>query len=664
MPKYLTKSKFKLALECSAKLYYHDHKAYKNNKLENGFLKALAKGGFQVGELAKCYYAGGRNIPELEHEIALDKTRELLESDCTIYEAAFAYQQLFVRADIIVKTGNLIHLIEVKAKSIDSSDEKDSLYWKKDNGLRGKWKPYIYDVAFQKYVIQNAYPNYKVKASLLLVDKAKTTTVEGLNQKFLIKTDEDGRIQVDVVGDVSLEAIGERILTEIDIDDVVDEVLAEDKFRDNPLHSFKEWIQVYSDSYQKGEIIWDSIGARCAKCEFVAQEVEQAEFKSGYHECWRHHANFTDADFAKPSVLKIYDFRKKDDYISAKKYFQENLTREDLEPASKKKASIKANVGLSRVDRQELQIEKSKKNDPTPYLDKEGMAAAMSTWTYPLHFIDFETTAVAIPFNKNRRPYEQVAFQYSHHVMYEDGTIEHKNQWLYDKVGAFPNFDFARALKAALGEKGTIFRYAAHENTILNAVYRQLQSSNEKDKEELCDWIKTITKSTKESIESWEGRRNMVDLRDLVLAYYYHPMTAGSNSLKDVLPAVLNTSDYLRQYYGRPIYGSHIKSLNFQNMQWVEVDNSGVVKDPYDLLPPVFDGISNSLLDSLIMEDDAELQDGGAAMIAYAQMQFTQMSDEERQLIRKALLQYCELDTLAMVMIVQEWQKELNGPHP
>lgn len=38
-------------------------------------------------------------------------------------------------------------------------------------------------------------------------------------------------------------------------------------------------------------------------------------------------------------------------------------------------------------------------------------------------------------------------------------------------------------------------------------------------------------------------------------------------------------------------------------------------------------------------------------MTAWSRMQFTEMSDIEREEIQKALLKYCELDTLAMVMI-------------
>ena len=58
-PYYLTKSRFKLALECPTKLFYADKDEYANNKNDDEFLESLAEGGFQVGELAKYYYDNG-----------------------------------------------------------------------------------------------------------------------------------------------------------------------------------------------------------------------------------------------------------------------------------------------------------------------------------------------------------------------------------------------------------------------------------------------------------------------------------------------------------------------------------------------------------------------------------------------------------------------------
>jgi hypothetical protein len=45
---------------------------------------------------------------------------------------------------------------------------------------------------------------------------------------------------------------------------------------------------------------------------------------------------------------------------------------------------------------------------------------------------------------------------------------------------------------------------------------------------------------------------------------------------------------------------------------------------------------------------------------AFAKMQFTEMNVLERDHIIKGLLKYCELDTLAMVMIYEFWQHEIK----
>jgi hypothetical protein len=58
--------------------------------------------------------------------------------------------------------------------------------------------------------------------------------------------------------------------------------------------------------------------------------------------------------------------------------------------------------------------------------------------------------------------------------------------------------------------------------------------------------------------------------------------------------------------------------------------------------------------------DDLVVAEGGAATTAYARLQFETLSPETRNKINQALLRYCELDTLAMVMIVQGWRDLLS----
>ena len=105
----------------------------------------------------------------------------------------------------------------------------------------------------------------------------------------------------------------------------------------------------------------------------------------------------------------------------------------------------------------------------------------------------------------------------------------------------FPNFEFVRNLKEALGDIGTIFRYHNHENTTLNKIREQLLISDEIDKIELIEFIDLITHKKGRGV----GSRDMKDLYKLVVDYYYSPLTNGSNSIKSILPAIISESKFL-----------------------------------------------------------------------------------------------------------------------
>ena len=50
--RYLTKTRFKLGIDCPTKLFYTRKAEYPDQNEEDTFLAALAEGGFQVGKLA------------------------------------------------------------------------------------------------------------------------------------------------------------------------------------------------------------------------------------------------------------------------------------------------------------------------------------------------------------------------------------------------------------------------------------------------------------------------------------------------------------------------------------------------------------------------------------------------------------------------------------
>lgn len=650
--KPLTKSRFKTALECPNKLFYTSKKEYANNKSVDTFLQALAQGGFQVEALARLHYPNGIFIDteNYDYDKAVQLTKEALKlENVVIYEAAFQFDGLFIRTDLLVKSGNKIKLIEVKAKSFDPTDE--NTFIGKRGGLVSAWKPYLFDVAFQKYVVQKVLPQQQVEASFLMADKTKKAAVDGLNQLFRIPN--NGNPRTDIIQKVtSLEEMGTSVLSEIKVDAIINDII-QDKYKYYDNLGFEEAIVIFKKAYQEDTYLnWPTQFSTCKNCEFkTTSEQEKEGLVSGFKNCFSKQFKWTEIEFNKPNAMQIWNYRGKN-LMEENRLLMEDLTEEDC--------NIKPEAGrIASSERQWKQVEKAVAQDTSIYVEKEALKQEMGTWKFPLHFIDFETSTVALPFTAGRRPYEQIAFQFSHHQYNEDGTIEHKSEYINNTAGEFPNFLFARALKKVLEkDNGTIFKFAPHENTIINAIIAQLEESNEGDKIELTAFLKTISKATKNHAQPWEGKRNMVDLCKVVKDYYYNPYTKGSNSIKAVLPASLQVSTYLKVKYSQPIGNIQLSSNNFLLSHiWLQIENEEV-KNPYKTLPPLFDNWTNEELDLLIADID-NIADGGAALTAYGKIQYVDMTKLEREEITKGLLKYCELDTLAMVMIYEHFRFDI-----
>ena len=134
---------------------------------------------------------------------------------------------------------------------------------------------------------------------------------------------------------------------------------------------------------------------------------------------------------------------------------------------------------------------------------------------------------------------------------------------------------------------------------------------------------------------------------------FFTKASKGSNSIKKVLPSILNISEFIKKKYSNPIYGSAtgIKSKNFNNFQWLKIDAAGRFRDPYALLAELTAPIEHT-------DQSFAIADGGAATTAYARLQFEDLKPADRIQLEKSLLQYCELDTFAMVLIVEFWRRE------
>ncbi len=603
---WLTKSQFIQALDCPTKLFYIDGK-YASDRDDDAFLTALTEGGFQVGALAKTQFPDGVEVDERDPAKAIDITRRLLQAkDITLFEAALAWEKLLIRVDVLQKVGNVLHLYEVKAKSYRSGDSFTT----------SKWKPYLYDIAFQTHVARQVFPTSQIHPHLILPDKSKVCSVDGLHQKFLISR-QGKRVVVTSRSPLTASTLGTPILTTVGVDEEVAAITrlhsyaARPGFKEGSL-SFAALVTELSNAQQNNRKLPAYLGTHCRDCEFNSESGP-----NGFKECWaeplRKRPEGTPA-------FKVWSWPKANKLIAEGAFFIEDLHEEDIAPEEDPEQE-----GMTASERRWLQVRKVQEGDPTRKVRVDGLRARMGQVKYPLHFIDFETFRPAIPFHKGLRPYQQLAFQFSHHQVSASGEVVHQGEYLCREAGKFPNFEFIRELKSQLEkDAGSILIYANHENTVLNDIAAQLADSQEKDRESLIAWIQTIAKPPADSNQQ-APLRQCVDLCDLYKRFIYLPATQGSNSLKRVLPATLN------EVAGKP------------------VDN------PYDTLPPLFDGHTDETLHTLLPH--SRIADGGAAMMAYAKMQFTEMTEVEAKEIQAKLLAYCKLDTLAMVWIWQAWRR-------
>ena len=623
--KYLTKTLFKKGLECPLKLTVN----YKSSEEKNEFLSALADGGFQAEELSRLHYRPGYLIDDRDYANSLKNTNDLLKKpDSIIYEAAFLHENLFVRTDILVKTGNVIKVIEVKAKSFDST--MNNVFINNSGRIRPEWRLYLFDLAFQKYVVQKSYPEYSIQSYLMLADKSKRASIDGLNQLFQITKNPNIRTGIDVKVE-SIEDIGDPIMEPRNLSGLINDIISKDIHKIHGL-SFKSLVENFTELYtNQKEINWKDYNGHVCR------------------ECWMEQFNIGDEDKLRPNIYELWQFRNQKTLFKSNIFFLDQLQKSDFDEPLETHLSIK--------NRQLLQIEKrvnESLNKPVNfYLDVDNLRDEMLEWKFPLHFIDFETCTSALPFTKGRHPYEQIAFQYSHHIIYSDGKIEHKSEYINAEPGKFPNYDFVRSLKNDLEfDNGSVFKYATHENSILNAIYDQLIDSDETDKNELMDFIQSVTNKKENNKLIWSGERDMIDMCDLVKKYFYDSYMKGSNSIKVVLPAVIKICEFVNKKYSKKIGEINTTSLNFSNDHvWIQDGNL----DPYSSLPiPDFSTITKPV------GDINKLNNGGDALTAYAKIQYLEMSSQERKIIKESLLKYCELDTLAMVMIYEFFASELK----
>lgn len=640
---------------------------YVDTKKTNEMLQGLAEGGFQIGALAQVIYAkeakrdgvAWREITGAQND-QIESTRKALEAESiTLLEATLQVGHFLVRVDVLRKRGNRIDLIEVKSKSVSSSESEKSPLRTSD------YLPYLQDIAFQTMVAQQAYPKFEIHSFLMMPDKAKVTRTSNLHKLFPVRVDTSNGVRkayVDMPIESSWADIDHDFMREMNVDKEVGLIMKGVLKSDAPglEGAFTTLANQWAVAYANQESITPTLGSKnCGKCEFYCPTPDEAS-KSGFHECWGSQVvGFSENQTRESTVLGLYNDRNrlKKVYMEREKYFLTDIQQPDLgwEPIS---------GPISNAQRQWMQVSNSWPGGSEYYFDQHNFAEEQSKWTFPYYFLDFEGARSALPFRAGQRPNGINAFQYSLHVMQEDGHVEHASQFLELEQGNNPNVQFLRHLRESLGTKGTVFRWHDYERSILNELRKELVNAPNQEPD-YADLIAFI-----DSLVDEQSARCIVDQSKIADMFYFHPDTRGSSSIKRVLPAIMGSNPWLRERYSQAIYGGNgaIKSLNYDRaITWWREDPAkpGKAIDPYELLAEQYRESNISVSTKLCEEaelgqrnETSTVQNGGAAMMAYTYLQSGLASLEEKTRLKEAMLRYCELDTLAMVMIMQGFLRE------
>jgi hypothetical protein len=352
------------------------------------------------------------------------------------------------------------------------------------------------------------------------------------------------------------------------------------------------------------------ISVACKNCEF--RVPPSATERNGFLECWGElgHVQHHLLDLFHVGEIGGRGGVAANRLLSEGKASMFELSPDDL---------VKADGTIGQNNKRQLtQIDYTRRGEE--WISNE-LGQLLRRFQFPLHFIDLETATLAVPLHSGMRPYEEVAFQWSCHTLESPGAEPKHSEWI-NVIDAFPNFDFGESLMNCLGDEGTVLMWATHENTILKRIAGQLKS-REHANEPLRKWLRAIT------CNGANGSTRLIDLNAITLRHYFHPVMKGRTSVKRVCDAVWKSNARLRQKYPQLLR-----------------QNGDQVASPYEALPSL-----------QINGRPVVVAEGTGAVRAYEAMLYGCEKDsiETKAHWKKLLLQYCALDTLAMVMIWQHW---------
>jgi hypothetical protein len=429
----LSKSTFIRGLQCRKSLFLYKNYIHLRDTLSQT-QRALFNRGTHVGVLARDLYPGGvdaspkksRNISE-----SVGLTQKLIEQGVeVIYEAAFQYDRVVVAVDILLKTPEGWHAIEVKSSSKITNT-------------------YILDASLQYYVILNS--------GLPL----NHFSLVHLNTRYVRK------------GALDLHKLFAQV-------SVKAEVIQNQEMIREQIASEKETL----DLPQVPDV---AIGEQCFSpynCDFMGH-------------CWK--------DVPKDSVFNLSGVPKSELFAL-------------YNAGTKRVEEILPGQALSEG----LQVDAMQLNEPV--INRKGLADFLATLSYPLFFLDFETTMPAIPLYEETKPYQHLPFQYSLHYK-KDPQAELQHFEFLAETHTDPRKSFLMSLLEHTKRPGDILVYYA---TFERSVFSSLRK-------DFPEYSKEID-------------LRLSRIRDLIIPFkdrlYYHPAMKGSSSIKNVLPALVPGFSY------------------------------------------------------------------------------------------------------------------------
>ena len=182
---------------------------------------------------------------------------------------------------------------------------------------------------------------------------------------------------------------------------------------------------------------------------------------------------------------------------------------------------IPTDYGLS--SRQQKQVEIV--NSGIPHIDTDGIKLLLDGLGYPLHFLDYETYATAIPRYDGYGAHGQMVFQYSLHVIDGPDSSQLTHTEFLAPGSGDPAPQLLEHLDRHIGREGSVIVW----NKVFEGSRNREMAGRYPKYRPLLEGINT----------------RIFDLMDIFSkGYYIHPEFHGSASIKQVLPVLVPERSY------------------------------------------------------------------------------------------------------------------------